>query len=303
MFAGSTTPADKLYRLSLDERLWNEVRVPGSPAVSHHTCVVLDNRYMVLIGGWNGKKRTGDVFAFDAVYQQWITPPCTGFPHDAGLSSHTATVLSTGEILILGREGSLRTQRRAGNAYLLSGGVKKGFTFSEYSHSITSRSGHTTSIIGSSMIVVGGRNDNLVEVQPGFTSGHEASARCLEKLAPICASLQPMCKLPSGRKHHIASPGPNGVFIHGGESFYGRTREPVGEMFFVKVKPSVRFYDLGTSRVSRSGHICFTDGSQVFIHGGFTGKNFVCCDMYELNIPECAVSVRKRSPSTCKRSR
>lgn len=44
-----------------------------------------------------------------------------GFPMGAGLSSHTANLLSNSEILVVGREGSLRTQRRSGNAFILSG--------------------------------------------------------------------------------------------------------------------------------------------------------------------------------------
>ncbi|XP_041360722.1 kelch domain-containing protein 9-like [Gigantopelta aegis] len=299
---GSTTPADKLYRLSLEEPLWNEVRAPGCPAISHHTCIVQENRYMVLIGGWNGKKRTGDIFVFDTVEEKWITPHCEGFPHDAGLSSHTATPLANGEILILGREGSLRIQRRTGNAFLLTGNVKKGFTFAEFSRGVTSRSGHTTNIIGSNMIVIGGRQDNLLELQNGFSSSHLTSAVCLEKIVPICATLQPMSKLPSGRKHHIAMSGPCGVFIHGGEAFYGLTREPVGDMYFIKIKPSVQFFNLSTSKVCRSGHICFTNGSKIFIHGGFTGKSFVCCDLYELKIAE-SPSVNKGPSSASKRTR
>lgn len=72
-------------------------------------------------GGWNGKERSSDVHVYNCKDNIWFTCQTTGFPVGAGLSSHTANLLSNGEILIIGREGSLRMQRRSGNAFILSG--------------------------------------------------------------------------------------------------------------------------------------------------------------------------------------
>lgn len=49
--------------------------------------------------------------------------------HAVGLSSHTATLLANGDVLLIGREGSLRMQRRSGQAYLLRGDLKSGAPF------------------------------------------------------------------------------------------------------------------------------------------------------------------------------
>ena len=49
-----------------------------------------------------------------------------------GLSSHTANLLANGDILLVGREGSLRMQRRSGQAYLLRGDLKTGCLFWHY---------------------------------------------------------------------------------------------------------------------------------------------------------------------------
>ena len=43
-----------------------------------------------------------------------------------GLSSHTANLLANGDILLVGREGSLRIQRKSGQVYQLIGDFKRG---------------------------------------------------------------------------------------------------------------------------------------------------------------------------------
>ena len=74
------------------------------------------------------------------------------------------------QILVIGREGSLRTQRRHGCVYMLSGNVDRGhFKYSEYSQSVSSRSGHTTTFVGSKLYIIGGRSDNLLEVGLGHS--------------------------------------------------------------------------------------------------------------------------------------
>ncbi|OWF39551.1 kelch domain-containing protein 9-like [Mizuhopecten yessoensis] len=267
-------PSDKLYRYSAGSASWQEIRATGSPALSHHACVSLAGRYMLLIGGWDGKSRTGKVVAFDSEKQQWLVQETSGFPGDAGLSSHTATLLASGEIIIFGREGSLRMQRRHGNGYMLTGSVESGrFTFKEFTNAAASRSGHTSNIVGNKLCIVGGRENNLIEIHDRFKSGESDSQAVPSKLLSIVEKLTPMSKLPGGRKNHITISGPGIIFIHGGDTFDGRSRESVGEMFLVTFKPTMQFYKLGDSPVRRSGHICCIIGDKAFLHGGIGGKN------------------------------
>lgn len=117
--------------------IWNEVRAPNSPTLSHHACIPLAEKYIVLIGGWNGKARTSSIVVFDTVKEEWIYPKVTGFPEDAGLSSHTASLLSDGSIIVIGREGTLRMQpgsEYTGNVYMLKGCLDRfEFHYEEYS--------------------------------------------------------------------------------------------------------------------------------------------------------------------------
>ncbi|XP_052766229.1 kelch domain-containing protein 9-like isoform X1 [Mya arenaria] len=277
---GSTVPSNKLYKLDLSSSHWVEVTAAGSPALSHHACVAIDNRYLILIGGWDGRQRVSHVHVFDTQENIWIPARDSGFPDGAGLSSHAAVVLSSGEILIVGREGSLRIQRKHGNVYLLTGNVLNGhFTYKKMTNATSSRSGHSINSVGNTLYIIGGRDDQLVEFHTGYSSG-EPIGSITSKFSDIAQSFKPMSKPPSGRKHHVSISGKGCIVLHGGETFDGRSREPVGEMFLIKVKPHLQFYKLGVSAVGRACHVCVSSGDDVFFHGGIAGRNIVQSDTY-----------------------
>lgn len=83
-------------------------------------------------GGWNGHIRIPGIHTYDTQSNTWLPPALnepllTGFPQGAGLSAHSAQIIrslddeNTFSAIIIGREGSLRSQRKAGNIYLLYG--------------------------------------------------------------------------------------------------------------------------------------------------------------------------------------
>ena len=47
---GSTDPLNKMWCMDLDATIWNEIYARNSPALSHHACVSLANRYLLFIG-------------------------------------------------------------------------------------------------------------------------------------------------------------------------------------------------------------------------------------------------------------
>jgi len=265
---------------------WSEVHAAaGAPSLSHHACVVMSGRYVVIIGGWTGRERTSDVHVYDVVSSQWSTPRTMGFPTGAGLSSHAAALLSSGKILVVGREGSLRMQRKFGSAFLLRGNPSLGgtgiFTYSEFPLSTASRSGHSIHVVGSTLVVLGGRNDKMVE-------GHTVEKGCED---PRCETMlqlsqkiaESSSKQFTGRKQHTAVSSCGVVFVHGGWTFDGKTREPVGEMYALLVK-SNRWVSLGESGVRRAGHICCCDGRRVVLHGGEGARGVVHGTLHQLNI-------------------
>ncbi|XP_033726826.1 kelch domain-containing protein 9-like [Pecten maximus] len=289
---GALTPSNKLYSLDINSMIWNEVRVEGSPALSHHACISLDNRFLLLIGGWNGKGRTSSVIAYDTEQKVWLYPKVSGFPEDAGLSSHTASLLSDGKILVLGREGTLRSQQKdrlSGNVYMLSGSLANGeYTFTEYSHNTESRSGHTTSFIGPKLYIMGGRNDNFLEIHSGYKSGQcDTDKEAIDTLVRVAKTLKPVTKIPPGRRHHVALEGSKGVFIHGGEKFDGPpNRHPAGEMYVMTDSKlsGINFYLLGRSREGRAGHVMCVCGNKILLHGGLGDRRLVRGDTQLLRV-------------------
>lgn len=87
---------------------------------SHHEAVVLADRWLCVVGGWDGSRRVSDVCVFDAEqghWERWTEGPSSEPP--VGLSSHTCTKLTDHEIRVVGREGGLRTQRRYASIFTL----------------------------------------------------------------------------------------------------------------------------------------------------------------------------------------
>ncbi|XP_064597459.1 LOW QUALITY PROTEIN: kelch domain-containing protein 9-like [Liolophura sinensis] len=281
----SPTPSNKFHSYNMSTSEWIEIQEAGSPALSHHACVVIENRYIVLIGGWDGKVRTSAVYIYDTDKRKWTMPQVLGFSDQGGLSAHTASLLASGEILVIGREGGLHMQRRHGDAYILSCDVEKRVCkYCNYTSSVSSRSGHTTNIVGNAAYIIGGRGDQLLERLLRFSpsSFPPSSGPIFSKLSNFLCT--PLTKVPCGRKNHIALSGPGFIFVHGGETFDGRIREPVGEMYLVTIKPSVQWFAVRGQSLGRAGHVCCTDGNRVLLHGGLTGRGQVCGDVRELTI-------------------
>ena len=235
--SGSKTPLNRLHRFNFESNTWSEIRSPGSPALSHHTCVIVGSSYAVIIGGWDGHKRTSDVHIFDLSSERWSSPATLGFPVGAGLSSHAAVLLSDGSIFVVGREGSLRIQRRFGSAFLLKGDPSLGatgtFQYEDLSYSVASRSGHSLHISGSTIVAIGGRDDKVVETHACVKSSAPAVCPCstLAHLAQVLVN-SPTAKQMPARKNHASACGSGIIFVHGGWTFDGRSRDPVGQVIF-----------------------------------------------------------------------
>ena len=113
------------------------------PCLSHHCAVNYKNEYIILIGGWNGKKRTSGVFVFEISNQTWYAMDLSA-EIPVGLSSHTVNFVSENEVLIVGREGGIHTQRRTGDAFTID--LRTG-VYRQAAFGVDSRSGHAACMV------------------------------------------------------------------------------------------------------------------------------------------------------------
>jgi len=287
--AASKKPLFRLHRFDFDDGTWSEVHVAGSPPLSHHAAVVISDRYAVIIGGWTGHERSADVHVFDIVSSSWSTPRTLGFPAGAGLSSHSAGLLASGSIVVVGREGSLRMQRKFGSVFLLGGNPALAstgvFNYSEFPMSTASRSGHSVHIAGSTLMVVGGRDDQVVESHAVEKGTDDPQCQTMVQLSQKIAGTS--SKQMNGRKQHASAYSCGVVFVHGGWTFDGKSREPVGQMYALLVK-SNRWVYLGESGFRRAGHVCCCDGRRVVLHGGEGARGVVHGTLHQLVVNSCS---------------
>jgi len=123
---GDHAPSNRMYKFQ--NNTWIDITTEDSPTLSYHRCVVMnDGQYIVTIGGWDGSKRKSDVYVFDVINTTWHQTNAPGFPSDGGLNNHAVIPFKSNDtnILVIGRDGSLRTQRKHGDAYRLRGDPTK----------------------------------------------------------------------------------------------------------------------------------------------------------------------------------
>uniref|UniRef100_A0A8C6VI40 Kelch domain containing 9 n=1 Tax=Naja naja TaxID=35670 RepID=A0A8C6VI40_NAJNA len=139
---------------------------------SHHEAVVLGDRWLCVVGGWDGSRRVSDVCSFDAEQKQWEGWSARTSETPVGLSSHTCTKLTEHELLVVGREGGLHTQRRYASIFTLH--LQRGIT-------TASRAGHSAMLLqdygplgkssGYKLLVFGGRDSADCDVAGHWSKG------------------------------------------------------------------------------------------------------------------------------------
>ncbi|KAH8856258.1 Kelch domain-containing protein 9 [Schistosoma japonicum] len=161
--------------------------IHGGITVNATLCKRPSNRFYKIqiypdVGGWNGRIRIPGIHTYDTQSNSWLPPALeepllTGFPQGAGLSAHSAQAfrsLNDNEnkfsAIIIGRDGSLRIQRKAGNIYLLYGRLITSQHINYYrlidlGVMASSRSYHTsTAIAPCTLITIGGCKSNSFDL-------------------------------------------------------------------------------------------------------------------------------------------
>ncbi|CAF0754328.1 unnamed protein product [Didymodactylos carnosus] len=280
---GDTHPSNQLY--IFENNTWNDITTSSSPSLSYHRLIPYGKKYIISIGGWTGHERTSDICVYDIETKNWHKAHSTGFPEGGGLNNHAIISLRDGSILVSGRDGGLRTQRKHGDVYKLSGDPAKGtFRYEDYPISASSRSGHTLTAHGSSLFIIGGRADHFVERYPGVKAENLNNCDDLHsQLKSILSEMTPMKKPPASRKDHTSVSCKDFALIYGGETFDGRTRDPVGDTLVLHMSGGEEWFNLGPIEYGRQGHSISYINGRLIVHGGLGPKALACSETFSLD--------------------
>ncbi|KAH9279477.1 Kelch domain-containing protein 9 [Echinococcus granulosus] len=297
---------NSLYKIQLLPLIgqWTEITTADSPFLSQHQCIPhRSSGCLCFVGGWTGKIRSAGVHIFDTDSGRWLPPALhephlKGFPKGSGLSGHSLVPMATQgnqvAALVIGREGSLRTQRRHGNAYILRGringfsdrnvsadlGSNQSFVYTEITSTTASRSYHTTiAFTEREVLTVGGRATGFVEtattpseVVLDVNSGQcKAVAHLIERFTKTKSPPITETRLSQiGIRGHYAIAGGQGVLVGGGEGFNALRSDPEGEAFICLPFDSNSVFSLGKTKDRRCYAVCAvnaTDGT-AWLQGG-----------------------------------
>ena len=166
------------------------------------------------------------------------------------------------------------------NAFLI-------FRWEQFAIHVDSRSGHSLIGHGSSLYIIGGRADHLMQHYTGVPVDNPLVCQHLHTdLKQMIKSnfLTPMKKLPSARKDHTSIPcGSDLAIVYGGETFDGKLREPSNEVFVVTLDSHEQWYHLGLIEFGRQGHAMVNLNDRLIVHGGL-GKTGVSGETFAIDL-------------------
>ncbi|CAK8678300.1 unnamed protein product [Clavelina lepadiformis] len=274
------------------------------PARSHHTAVILKDRYICVVGGWDGKKRTADVWLFDMHVYQWtllIAMPSSNTP--AGLSSHTCTVVQDTEMIITGREGGVHMQRRFGSVFKLTINLQNGqYTYAELPMHISSRSGHTTCLTfnklshdtkqkdQANLVIVGGRdaeNIDVVRISASVKPLNEDLGNIIHQLIKN-KLLLPAAGKSHRLRHHAAVSAGNFCVLQGGEMF-GKVRDTITHNLLVYDSSGTKCWQVtlpadDCTLLEKMGHTMIWYAPKLYLIGGVQQKSIVPSNIVEITL-------------------
>ena len=242
------------------------------PSLSHHSANVVREHFILIIGGWNGHKRTAEVYCFDTTEAVWYCIPVSG-DVPAGLSSHTSVLVSTKEILIIGREGGVHTQRRFSGAFKLNFETGK---YTEAPYHAASRSGHTANLInirGSKetyLFIFGGRKSGGYELLGSLKKFYsQTSSFSNDKVVSLLEHCS-VCEEPCGRRHsQVLELAHKYLLFYGGETWSGVRNNVTNATFILDTNRMLWYQVPITDQTPRLvGHSMCVIDQHIFVFGG-----------------------------------
>ncbi|KAM4664857.1 kelch domain-containing protein 9 [Discoglossus pictus] len=274
---------------------------------SHHDTVLLGDRWLCVVGGWEGSKRVSSVFSYDidtGEWTLWTEGPYKNPP--VGLSSHTCTKISDHELRVVGREGGLRTQRRYANVYTLRvNPINKTYWYKEEGSHTASRSGHSAVLVKSpskvqnkavySLHVFGGRDSSAVDCAGQWSTDKVQvspvpAPRLTEQLSHVVGTAGIARTAPKSLRHQSCSVVGPFVVVFGGQTLT-RSRDTVCNDLYVydtrSSPPSWFHFPSSDRRQKRVGHQTCLLNDRLYLVGGLgaDGKT-PCPEICVLDFPQ-----------------
>ncbi|XP_062895206.1 kelch domain-containing protein 9-like [Mobula hypostoma] len=282
--------------------------VSGGPARSHHGTAVLQERWLLVVGGWDGKRRLAGLQALDLAGYE--TEP--GFwsqlkqeQHSqapVGLSGHSVTKLSEQRLWVVGREGGVRTQRRFASIFQLQVDMQHGcYRYEEQASRTASRSGHSATLCRRGcrgkatfqLLLFGGRNTPGFEVaghwKEGVVKSQQPSPQGLVgKFSSLIADEVVTPGSPTPRRHHSTVQVGPFTLLHGGESFNKAIDTICSDLYIYDTRSCAgQWFRFPASDVElkRVGHRMVVLGEQLCVIGGLgPGGKHCPPDIYTLDL-------------------
>ncbi|XP_068107547.1 kelch domain-containing protein 9 isoform X2 [Hyperolius riggenbachi] len=290
-------PLGDMVTFDLEEKTVNVSAPQGTIRRSHHDAVSLEDRWLCVVGGWDGSQRLASVISYDTENAKWVTwAEGTSSSPPVGLSSHTSTKVSDNEICVVGREGGVRMQRRYASVYTLRVDARsKTYTYKEEGMHAASRSGHSAFLLKTdtnngkrvsySLCVFGGREASMPDVV-----GHWSRDKVQENAEPCPPLTERLTQLvgtkgakraePKGLRHHSCSMVGPFVVVFGGETL-SKSRDAVCNDLYVgdtRCTPISWFHFPGTDpQYKRVGHRTCLLNDCLYLVGGFGADGRTPC--------------------------
>ncbi|XP_026543344.1 kelch domain-containing protein 9 [Notechis scutatus] len=263
---------------------------------SHHEAVVLGDRWLCVVGGWDGSRRVSDVCSFDVEQKQWEGWSARTSETPVGLSSHTCTKLTEHELLVVGREGGLRTQRRYASIFTLRLQLSsKTYWYKEEESRTASRAGHSAMLLqdygplgkssGYKLLVFGGRDSAECDVAGHWSKGklHVESTQAselTEQLSRLVGTEKGSQQGPKGLRHHSCTVVAPFAVIFGGETL-ARGRDAICNDLYIydaRASPANWFrFPSSTHAQKRYGHRTCLWNDKLYLVGGFGADGKTPC--------------------------
>lgn len=80
---------------------WENPRISGIPTIKNHTAVNVDNTWLIIFGGYDGRKNHNILHRYNIISMKWEVALKVGGRHPVGRNGHTATLVNK-KVFIIG---------------------------------------------------------------------------------------------------------------------------------------------------------------------------------------------------------